>query len=213
MNRSTYRLLVFFTMFIVMGCQAALVTAQDDMQEPDTALNMVCPEEENLGGLLDTFRAEHPGHENPPIDGLLWHRDELFSFFVPTRWQRSDGDDGRTGVLYTPDPRDPLTVFAVEVTDLEAPLSVDGLARLDAENVDASQRLPEGDIELHDDAVVGAQMQLEYTYTFREGCAMRKRWVRVFYHGTREITMIAQGSTLDMYDYWLPWFFEAMTTA
>jgi hypothetical protein len=56
-------------------------------------------------------------------------------------------------------------------------------------------------------------MQLEYKYTFREGCVMRRRWVRVFFLGTHETTMTAQGSTLDLYDYWLPWFFEAMATA
>ena len=29
----------------------------------------------------------------------------------------------------------------------------------------------------------------------------------------RKISFTAQGSTLDLYDYWLPWFFEAMATA
>ena len=42
---------------------------------------------------------------------------------------------------------------------------------------------------------------------------MQIRWVRVFFLGTHETTMMAQGSTLDLYDYWLPWFFEAMATA
>jgi hypothetical protein len=174
---------------------------------------VACAGEEDLDSLLDGLRAEHPGHEHPPIEGLRWHRNELFSLFVPPGWQQSDWDDGRIGVLYYPEPDDPLTVFAVEVTDLGMVISSDDLDRLDAESIDAIEQLPEGEIELHDKAVVGEQMQLEYKYTFREDCVMRRHWVRVFYQGTHEATMMAQGSSLDLYDYWLPWFFEAMATA
>jgi hypothetical protein len=213
MKRTIYRLLAFFVMFFVLGNLAVLVVAQDDEPEADRALNVACPAEEDLGRLLHALRAEHPRHEHPPIKGLRWHRTEYFSFFVPISWQRAEWDDGRTGVLYYPEPDDPLTVFAVEVKDLGRVISAEDLDRLDAEFIDTIELLPEGEIELHDKAVVGEQMQLEYEYTFREGCVMRRRWVRVFYLGTHETTMMAQGSTLDLYDYWLPWFFEAMATA
>jgi hypothetical protein len=213
MKHTIYRLLVFSVMLIVLSNLAALVAAQDDEPEPPRALNVVCPAEEDLGRLLDGLRAAHPGHENPPIQGLLWHRDEHFSFFIPVGWQRSDWEDGRSGVLYYPVPDDPQTMFAVEVKDLGMVISPEDLDRLDAEFVDTIEQLSEGEIELQAKAIVGEQMQLEYKYTFREGCVMRQRWVRVFFLGTRETTMTAQGSTLALYDYWLPWFFEAMATA
>jgi hypothetical protein len=200
-------------MLIVLSSPAVLVAAQDDEPEGGRALNVACPEEEDLSRLVDALRADHPGHEHPPIHGLLWHRDEHFSFFVPIDWQRSGWDDGRIGVLYYPVPDDPQTVFAVEEKDLGMAISPGDLDRLDAEFVDTIEQLPEGESESHDKAVVGEQMQLEYKYTFREGCVMRRRWVRVFFLGTHETTMTAQGSTLDLYDYWLPWFFEAMATA
>jgi hypothetical protein len=174
---------------------------------------VACPAEEDLGRLVDALRAEHPGHEHPPIQGLLWHRDELFSFFIPIGWQRSNWNDGRTGVLYYPVPDDPQMLFPVELKDLGMGVSPEDLDRLDTDFVEAIGQLSEGEIELHDKAVVGEQMQLEYKYTFREGCVMRRRWVRVFFLGTRETTMTAQGATLDLYDHWLPWFFEAMATA
>jgi hypothetical protein len=213
MKHTIGRLLVFSVLFIVLSSPAVLVAAQDGEPEGGRALNVACPEEEDLGRLVDTLRAEHPGHEHPPIQGLLWHRDEYFSFFIPIGWQRSDWNDGRIGVLYYPVSEDPQTVFAVELKDLGTAISPEDLDRLDVEFVDGIEQLPEGEIELQDKAVVGEQMQLEYKYTFREGCVMRRRWVRVFYLGTRETTMMAQGSTLDLYDYWLPWFFEAMATA
>jgi hypothetical protein len=213
MKHTIGRLLVFSVMLIVLSNQPALVAAQDDEPEPPRTLNTACPAEEDLNRLVDTLRAAHPGHEHPPIEGLLWHRDEHFSFFIPLGWQRSDWEDGRIGVLYYPVPEDPQTVFAVEEKDLGMVISPEDLDRLDAEFIDTIEQLPEGEIELQDKAVVGEQMQLEYKYTFREGCVMRKRWVRVFYLGTRETTMMAQGASLDLYDYWLPWFFEAMATA
>jgi hypothetical protein len=213
MKHTIYRLLVFSVTLLVLSNLAVLVVAQEDEPEPGRALNVGCPAEEDFGGLLDALRAEHPGYEHPPIKGLRWHRDELFSFFIPIGWQRSDWDDGRIGVLYYPEPDDPQTVFAVEVTDLETAISPEDLDRLDAEFTDMIVQLPEGEIEWHDQAVVGEQMQLEYKYTFREGCVMRRRWARMFYLGTHETTMMAQGSTRDLYDYWLPWFFEAMATA
>jgi hypothetical protein len=213
MKHSVYRLLVILVMFIVLSSLTALAAAQDDEPEGGRALNAACPDEENLGRLLDALRAEHPGYENPPIHGLLWHRTERFSFFVPIDWQRSDWDDGRTGVLYYPVLDDPQTVFAVETKDLGKVISSEDLDRLDAGFIDTIEQLPEGEIESHDKAVIGEQMQLECKYTFREGCVMRRRWVRVFFLGTRETIMTAQGSTLDLYDYWLPWFFEAMATA
>ena len=92
-------------------------------------------------------------------------------------------------------------------------ISPEDLDRLDAAFVKTIEQLSEGWIELQDKAILGEQIQLEYKYTFREECVMRRRWVRVFYLGTRETTMMAQGSTLERYDYWLPWFFEAMATA
>ena len=212
-KRSLHRLLVFSVMLIVLTSQVVLVAAQNDIQEPDSVLNIVCPDEEKLGGLLETLKTEHPGHENPPIQGLRWHRHDLFSFFVPVGWLRSDWDDGRIGVLYTPDPRDPLTVFSVEVNDLEMVIALDDLDRLDAAFMEVIDQLPEGEISSHDKAIVGELMQLDYQYTFREDCVMRKRWVRMLYQGGHETTLIAQGATLDLYDYWLPWFFEAMATA
>ena len=156
---------------------------------------------------------EHPGHEHPPIQGLHWHRNESFSFFIPLDWQKSDWGDGRIGVRYYPEPLDPLTVFAVEVKDLEVDISAEDLTELDAGFMEAIQQLSEAEIQSHEQKVVGDLLQLEYKYVFRDGCVMRKRWVRVFYLGTRKTMVTAQGSTLDLYDYWLPWFFEAMATA
>jgi hypothetical protein len=75
------------------------------------------------------------------------------------------------------------------------------------------EQLPECEIESRDQKVAGAQPELEAKYTFCDQGQRRKRWIRMFYHQTRQIAMTAQGATPEKYDYWLPWFFEAMMTA
>jgi hypothetical protein len=148
----------------------------------------------------------------PSVSGLLWHRDQYYSFFIPNNWHRLRWPDNREGVIYGPDPTDPFTVFAVDIKDLGVsitPADVDVLAEGFFESI---QQLPACDIESREQKVSDTQIKLEAKYTFDEQGETRKRWACVFYHETRQIAMTAQGATPEQYDYWLPWFFEAMMT-
>ena len=151
--------------------------------------------------------------QHPAVSGLTWHRDQYYSFFTPMDWHRFTWADGRQGEIYGPDLNDPLTVFAVDVKDLGTAITADDLDIL-AEGFFATiEQLPEVNIESREQKVTGRVLELEAKYTFREEGETRRRWVRVFYHETRQIAMTAQGATPEKYDYWLPWFFEAMMTA
>jgi transcriptional regulator with XRE-family HTH domain len=77
---------------------------------------------------------------------------------------------------------------------------------------EAIEQLPEANIEVRNQKVAGKQLELEAKYTYLDQDEIRKCWVRVFYHETRQIIMTAQGATPEEYDYWLPMFFQAMTT-
>jgi len=149
----------------------------------------------------------------PSIKGLTWHRHQHYSFFTPMDWHRFAWSDGRRGDIYGPDPNDPFTVFAVDVRDLETQITASDLDVLAEGFFGAIERLPESNLESRNQKVTGKLLQLEVHYTFRDQGNTRKCWVRVFYQLTRQITMTAQGSTPEKYDYWLPMFFEAMMPA
>ncbi len=148
----------------------------------------------------------------PAIRGLSWHRDQYYSFYTPIDWHRFSWLDDRQGEIYGPDPNDPLTVFAVDIKDLGTEITANDLDVLAEGFFKTIEQLPEADIESRNQKVTGKLLELEAQYTFREQGETRKRWVRVFYHETRQIAMTAQGATPEKYDYWLPWFFEAMAT-
>jgi hypothetical protein len=148
----------------------------------------------------------------PAFKGLTWHRHQYYSFFVPIDWQRHDWPDGREGVLFLPSADDALTVLAVELRDLGLEPTAEDLDDLNAGFLSGIQSLPAATIEAHETWHIGDTMCLEAKYTFTDGDARRKRWVRQFYHETRQIAMTAQGASVETYDFWLPMFFEAMMT-
>ncbi|MFC1959260.1 hypothetical protein ACFLYO_00990 [Chloroflexota bacterium] len=149
----------------------------------------------------------------PAFKGLRWYCEQYFSFFIPIDWSRFNWQDDRQGVLFGPSAEDAHTIFAVDLTDLGFSVSVDDLDDLYDGFLTSIQQLSEVEIELCEKQVVGALISLEAKYTFIEDEMTRKRWVRVLYHGTRQVVFTAQGTTPEVYDYWLPMFFEAMMTA
>jgi hypothetical protein len=149
----------------------------------------------------------------PAVHGLIWHRDRYYSFFIPNNWFKLDWSDDREGVIYAPDPRDPYTVFAVSLKDLGITVTADDLDILAEGFFESIEALAEADIEYSNQRATDRLLELEAKYTFCEQGEIRKRWVRVFFRGRHQIVMTAQGAAPEKYDYWLPYFFEAMMTA
>lgn len=152
------------------------------------------------------------GKQFPSFTGLLWHRSQYYSFYIPTQWIKSDWPDDRAGVLFSPPDTDPQTLLAVELRDLGIQPTSDDLDDLMAGFLAGIQDLPDCQLETESNWVRGKLMCLEAKYTFRDQDTIRKRWIRQFYHQTRQIAMTAQGATIEAYDYWSPMFFEAMMT-
>ena len=151
--------------------------------------------------------------EYPAIKGLTWYREEYYSFFVPLDWHKLDWSDDREGVVYAPDVDDPQTVFAVYINTFDTLFTPDDLDPLSEGFLESIAQLPDSEIESHHQKIAGKQLEVEAKYSFREDGEIRRRWVRMCYHQTRQIVMTAQGATLEKYDYWLPIFFETMMTA
>lgn len=148
----------------------------------------------------------------PAFKGLNWYRDKHFSFFRPLDWTLFEWVDDRQGVLFGPSADDLATLFAVDVKDLGVKVTPDDLDDLKTGFIAGIEQLPESRIESQDAWIAGVVIGVEAKYTFQEQETLRKRWIRVLYQDTRQITVTAQGATVDAFDYWLPMFFESMMT-
>ncbi len=147
---------------------------------------------------------------SPKFKGLHWYREQYFSLFVPIDWPRNPWPDGRMGVLFSPSTQDSMTMLGVEVKDLGFEFQAEDKDELMAGFTEGIEALPEASIEEQKNWVVGKLICLEAKYTYLDGESKRKRWTRVFYDKTRQLSFIAQGSSPEAFDYWLPMFYEAM---
>ena len=150
----------------------------------------------------------------PAFTGLVLHRDKKwrFKFWYPDGWHRFDLAPGHEGVLYAPEPGDYSTSFSVEAKDIGVKTQESDLDALKEGFLEGLKSLDGLQIEWQDAWVAGALIGLEAKYTFREGEATRKRWVRLLYEGSRQFHVVAQGSSPEEYDYWLPMLNEMMMT-
>ncbi|MCA9836595.1 MAG: hypothetical protein KC422_06765 [Trueperaceae bacterium] len=149
--------------------------------------------------------------DSPPVfKGLSWYREQYFSLFVPIDWSRSPWPDGRMGVLFSPTAEDGETLLGVEVQDLGFEFQAEDKDELMAGFLEGIHALAGVELEEQKDWVVGNLICLEAKYSYLEGGTRRKRWTRVFYDKTRQLSFIAQGSSPEAFAYWLPMFYEAM---
>lgn len=153
--------------------------------------------------------SQHAAHKD-----LSLYQDKYlgFSFFYPAAWHRFDWTDRRRGVLFGPQPADNATLFAVAIQELGTTITTKDLNDLKMGFLTGIARLSQSAIETQDQWKAGPVHCLEARYTFAEGDAVRKRWVRVLYQDTRQITLTAQGASVADYDVWLPLFHESMMT-
>jgi hypothetical protein len=149
----------------------------------------------------------------PAFTGLVVHRDRDFgySLFVPDGWLRLDLE-GNSGVFYAPDPDDPLTGLAVDAQDLGTAVRPDDLATLRSGFLAGLRGLPDCRIERHEAEAIGQLITLEARHTYRDGDAVRKRWVRLLYQGRTQVRLVARAATVEAFEYWEPMFYEAIRT-
>ena len=150
----------------------------------------------------------------PAFTGLVVHHDPEFHFvlLVPDGWQRLDLRGSSSGVFYAPDPKDLLTGLAIEAQDLGTPVQPTDLLALKGGLLAGVRGLSGSHIEQQEAEVVGDLLTLEARFTFYDGAAARKRWVRLLYQGHTQVRLIAQGASAHLFGYWEPMFFEAMRT-
>jgi hypothetical protein len=153
--------------------------------------------------------------ERPAFTGLVVYRDLTyrFSLFYPEGWHQFELQvEGGHGVAFSPWPDNITTSFSVEARDLGTPVTEADLPELRRGWRAGLRRLPHVTLEHQEDYAIGNLVGLEARYTFRDGEAVRKRWVRLLYQGSTQVRLVAQGATIEAFDYWLPMFTQSMRT-
>jgi len=148
----------------------------------------------------------------PVFKGLSWCNEQHYSFFIPIDWQRVERPDGQEGIIYIPTFDDAQTFYAVQVEDIGTAVTSEDIPDLEQGFLNSIRQQTGYHIEAQTHSAVGQLVELEGKFTFLEGTERRKRWVRILYHESRQVTFIAQGRTEQIYHYWLPMFYEAMMT-
>jgi len=150
----------------------------------------------------------------PVYHGMTKHVDQEggYALWLPSDWRRIPMADGQQGMLFSPYEDCLETHLAARKTTLPVAVTKDDVDVLRRGFNDGLQALPGVEVESQDETVTSTLITLEARFTFLEGEARRKRWVRVIYWGEGQLLLIAQGATPDDFDYWLPMFYNTMVT-
>ena len=152
--------------------------------------------------------------ETPFYTGLKMHVDNSggYALWLPSDWYKFKLKRNHRGMLFSPYPDDINTSLLAEKHKLKYSLIVDDLLVLREGFEQGIKGLPGVEIESQDEALSESINFFEARFTFLEGDIRRKRWVRNIYWGNGQLVLIAQGRTVQDFEYWLPMFFNTITT-
>ena len=152
--------------------------------------------------------------KGPVYRGQKAYRDAEGGYivWVASDWVSIPLNPGHQGMLFAPHADDYNTSLLVEKRKLEYTVKEEDMPML-LESFHAGMKaLPGVEVEKTEESFSSTVNVFDARFTFLEGDARRKRWVRNIYWGDGQLIMIAQGKTPEDFDYWLPMFFNSMTT-
>jgi hypothetical protein len=151
----------------------------------------------------------------PVYKGMIKHVDVEagYALWLPNDWHQIDMVDGHDGVIFTPYPNDINTCIATEKRILEDAVVDDDIPTLRKAFHEAVRNMPDVEIEKTDEAITETLKIFDAVFTFTEDGQRRKRWVRNVYWGEAQLIIIAQGSSPEEYEHWLPMFYNTLMTA
>lgn len=152
--------------------------------------------------------------KGPVYTGMTLHPNEKggFSVWLPSDWHKRELKPKHVGMLFSPYPDDINTCLLVEKKKLKVKVKREDADVLREGFQQGLMALPGIEIEWTDEKLTDTILIFEARYTFLEGEERRKRWTRSIYWGEGHLIMIAQGRTPEDFDYWLPMFFNTITT-
>ena len=144
----------------------------------------------------------------------LYHDDKGgYGVWLPSDWTQFKLRRHHRGFLFSPYKDDSNTSLLVEKRMLKVSVTPDDMDVLREGFHQGIKDLPGVEIESQDESLSDSVNLFEARFTFLEGENRRKRWVRNVYWGNGQLIMIAQGRTVEDFEYWLPMFYNTMTTA
>jgi hypothetical protein len=151
----------------------------------------------------------------PFFTGLVVYRnlEHRYSFLYPEGWVQLELEsDGGQGVILAPAPGGVATSFSAESRDLGMAVAAEDLPTLRRGFLAGLRKLPGSVVEQQEDYAIGPLVGLEARHAYRDGRVRRRRWVRLLYQEAIQVRLIAQGATIEEFDYWLPVFTSMMRT-
>lgn len=152
--------------------------------------------------------------ETPVYRGMRKHVDAEggYAIWLASDWVRYALDGDEEGMLFAPEGAEPTTFFSAQKHTLPYAVRQRDVPTLRRGFRDGLEALPGVEVEWEDETITSTIIALEARFTFLEGDQRRKRWVRLVYWGEGQLILTAQGASPEQFDYWLPMFFNTMTT-
>jgi hypothetical protein len=135
-----------------------------------------------------------------------------FNVWISSDWHETKLKRGHHGYLFSPYPDDINTSILLEKKILPITVTTEDMDILREGFYKDIRALPGVEIESTDESLSETVNFFDARFTFLEGDVRRKRWVRNIYWGEAQLIVIAQGRTPQDFDYWLPMFYNAITT-
>ncbi len=152
----------------------------------------------------------------PPVyTGMTLNPDKSggYAVWTPSDWYKFKLKRNQRGMLFSPYKDDYNTSLLVRKYKLKVTVTQEDVPTLREAFLEGIKALPGAEIEWTDESLSDSINVFDARFTFLEGENRRKRWVRNIYWGEGQLVMIAQGRTPEDFDYWLPMFYNSMTTA
>lgn len=152
--------------------------------------------------------------EGPWYTGMYAHRDQKggYTLVVPTDWKKIPMKKGMVGLMFSPYKDDINTCIMTQKHTMKFKIKTSDLILLRDSFEQGIKDLPGVEIEKFDASYSDTINVFDAIFTFMDGDVRRKRWTRNIYWGEAQLVVIAQGRTPEDYEYWLPMFFNSITT-
>jgi hypothetical protein len=152
--------------------------------------------------------------QGPVYTGMTLHhsKDGGFAVWLPIDWRKVELKPKHVGILFSPYQDDNNTCILIEKRKLKVKVGRDDADSLREGFKKGLKDLPGVEVEKFEESLSDTIQIFDAWYTFLEGENRRKRWTRSIYWGEGQLIMVAQGRTPEDFDYWLPMFYNTMTT-
>lgn len=155
-------------------------------------------------------------HKVPTFIGATLYNDpaHLFSFWYPSDWHIMKVGDSGHQVIIAPGSGSLSTSFSMEVHDLESPSQPDDMEIMHDAIVTGLSQLKNCQVSEQNSFRETHRYGYEFSYTFEHEGETRKRRAILYYRDRWQYSLVCQGRTPQVFDYWLPvWNFIVSTSS